>query len=128
VTRLRQLGGALWIVFNFPPGERGIAATACDAIAFCRDVGAALRGEGMQCRVGADAEAAARAGMVSRDRLLFDLYGHAMNSAAALARKAAPGTAVFALAVAQYENASDLVNVKIEMTGMRLDVAKLQIQ
>jgi class 3 adenylate cyclase len=120
VAQLHQLGNAIWVVFNLAPADsRGVAGqqmteTARQAIQFTREVAAALAAARMEFRIGIAGDATARAGIISQNRLLFDLYGQAMAVAAALARQAAPGTALVAQTVARFDKSEDLTVVHVQ--------------
>jgi homoaconitase/3-isopropylmalate dehydratase large subunit len=115
------LGNAIWVVFNLAPanivrgiGGQQIAESAEHAILFCKEVAEALKRAEMQFRMGIAAEASARAGMISQDRLLFDLYSQAMATAANLARQATPGKALIQQNVARFDKSSQLPVVRIQ--------------
>jgi class 3 adenylate cyclase len=111
VVMLRQLGDALWVVFNLVPAEaraQQLSETAAQTLAFCREIGALLHARGLEFRMGVATDAVARAGMISPDRLLFDLYGPAMGTAATLARQAAVGTALITQAIARFDDSGEL--------------------
>jgi hypothetical protein len=92
-TKLSQFGSVVWAVFDFVQHSlQPLSRTSLDAIAFARKVGAALHLEQIEFRMGITFEADARAGITSRDRLLFDLYSAVISTAATLARREVPAS------------------------------------
>jgi class 3 adenylate cyclase len=129
VTKLRQFGSVVWVVFNFVPHSlQPLSQTSLDAIAFARKVGEALHLEEIEFRMGIAVEADARAGIASRDRLLFDFYSAAMSTASTLARRAAPATALIVPDVAQFEPPRTLAVVQLTLADVSAEFYELRIQ
>jgi hypothetical protein len=104
-SRLQQLGEAVFILFNLSGhGLQPLGLSAAIAVSFCRKVAAKLMTEGIICRAGMATDQSAPAGMVSRDRLLFDFYGNAMTLAYALARQAEDQYVIFQRNVPEFDD------------------------
>jgi class 3 adenylate cyclase len=127
-TRIRRLGSAVWIVFNLAPHSlQPLSKTALDALTFCRNVGEVLHDEVIEFRIGIALEPEARAGVVSKDRLLFDFYGQAMVTAHTLARRAAPGTALMVPDIAQFERSRSLTVTQLALVDVREEFYEMRI-
>ncbi|OHT02966.1 hypothetical protein TRFO_29790 [Tritrichomonas foetus] len=88
--KLRNLGVVSYVVFNMVKDSPNNYDTAKDALDFCKRVSKSLKEKGIAFRIGMAHDKTARAGMISDDRLLFDVYARGMQVSYSLARKADP--------------------------------------
>jgi hypothetical protein len=129
VTRIRRLASSVWVVFNLVPHSlQPLAKTSLDALAFCRTVGEVPHRERLEFRIGVAMEAEGRAGVVSKDRLLYDFYGQAMVTAATLARRASPGTVLIVPDVAQFDRSRTLTVAQLALVDVSEEFYEMRIE
>ena len=88
--RLRDLGVSVMIGFNMANQHSNMMKVSYDALTFCRRVASYARDSGITIAAGMAYDKRCRAGIISEDRIRFDLFSSASPKAFCLARKAGP--------------------------------------
>jgi hypothetical protein len=88
--RLRNLGVSVMIGFNMADQHSDMMKVSYDALTFCRRVAELGRDAGIAIAAGMAYDKVCKAGIISEDRIKFDLFSSASPKAFCLARKAGP--------------------------------------
>jgi PAS domain-containing protein len=91
-ARLRDVGLAAFVCFNFFGTSPSYPENVRVALAFCREIAREMEGVGVSVRCGLSFEARADAGVISETTLVFHIASGAIARAYALARNTEPGS------------------------------------
>ena len=92
--RLDDIGCCAFVCFNIIKQRTNMMDIASQALQFCRTVAGRCREVNMTLRAGMGYDSVCRSGLVSPDRLKFDVFGASGKQAFCLARKAGPFQAI----------------------------------
>jgi hypothetical protein len=118
VLKIRNLGVMGIVCFNLLQTYSDMTGLVGRALDFCMNVAAKLKEERIEARFGMAIAETVKAGMISADRLTFDIYAPVVQSVTAYARRAQVGTVIFPVNLADFLSPEDrlrVVEVKMSM-------------